>query len=404
MRRSGQSDNPYLRVALCGGKLLFRQTNSYELPAIFGGISINKGSSPDRTFIKIFGGNMSAGAPNAASLPFRSVHNLKISQSGVVFLAACLAIVLFALVPASTRIAGLQLDGLSIGLIRAVGAGALTAPLLVICRLRLPNNARDLGLLLVYSFGNFAGFPVLFSLGTQRTSGAHAALIMATMPLLIGAIGIFLDRRLPRWSWFVGMAIAVMGEGALVGSGNLGSAAGAAIAGDATVFAGCALSAIGLVAGARLGSRINPLAGAFWAMTIAAIGLSPWAAVHALAASDQFLNLTWATWGAVVQITLGAAVLANISLVWALSKGGLIRVAPLQFAQPVLALFFASALLNERLTSALLIITAAIVLGIVCASRGARPSSRLREPIGAIIESVRSAARFLSPIFLEDGP
>ena len=340
---------------------------------------------------------MSVGTANAAMTPVRGMSGLSTSRPTFIFLAACFAVVLFALVPASTRIAGLQVDGLSIGLIRAVGAGLLTAPLLIIFRLRPPSNMKDLGLLLVYGFGNFAGFPILFSLGIQRTSGTHAALIMATMPLLVGIIGIVLDRRLPRWSWFLGMAIAVMGEAALVSLRNLGTPAGTTFVGDTIVFAGCALSAIGLAAGARLGSRINPLVGAFWAMTIAAVGLAPFAVVHALAAPYSYLDLTAMTWTAIVQITLGAAVLANIALVWALSKGGLVRVAPVQFAQPVCALFFASALLNERLTPSLLIVAGAIILGIVTASRGARASKTTR----TIAENVRSVARYLSPLFSE---
>jgi hypothetical protein len=113
------------------------------------------------------------------------------------------------------------------------------------------------------------------------------------------------------------------------------------------------------------------------------------------------MNLTGMTWAALVQITLGAAVLANISLVWALSKGGLVRVAPLQFAQPVCALFFASVLLNERLTLPLLFVAAAIVFGIVTASRGARPSSTTKQAGFSISKRVRSVARFLSPLFLE---
>src|ERR1700740_789664 len=80
-------------------------------------------------------------------------------QPYLLFAAACFAVVLFASVPASTRIAGLQLDGLSIGLIRAVGAGLLTGPLLLIWRLRPPHQAEDLGLLLLYALGNFAAIP-----------------------------------------------------------------------------------------------------------------------------------------------------------------------------------------------------------------------------------------------------
>lgn len=344
---------------------------------------------------------MSTANAIAAPAPLRGADAASGARSTVVFAAAGLAVVLFALVPASTRIAGLQLDGLSIGLIRAVGAGLLTAPLLIVCRLRPPNNIKDVGLLLVYAFANFAAFPVLFSLGAQRTSGTHAALIMATMPLLVGIVGVILDRRVPRWSWFLGMAIALVGEAALVGLRNIGTTAGATITGDAVVFASCALSAIGLVAGARLGARTNPLAGACWAMTIAAVGLLPFAAIHALTAPFSNFDLTALTWAAIVQITLGAAVVANIALVWALSKGGLVRVAPLQFAQPVCALFFATALLDEPLTLPLVLVAAAIIFGIVTASRGARPASTTTGPVGSVTGYLRSVARYLAPVFAE---
>ena len=343
---------------------------------------------------------MSTAGTSVALPRLRGMEGSSSARSTVVFAAAAFAVVLFALVPASTRIASLQLDGLSIGLMRAVGAGLLTAPLLIVCRLRPPNNAKDFGLLLVYAFANFAGFPILFSLGAPRTSGTHAALIMATMPLLVGIIGITLDRRLPRWSWFLGMAIAATGEAALVGLRNVGTPSGATIAGDAIVFAGCALSAIGLVAGARLGSRMNPLAGAFWAMTIAAVGLLPFAAIHAMAAPVSYLDLTAVTWAGIVQITLGAAVLANIALVWALSKGGLARVAPLQFGQPVCALFFASLLLDEPVTLSLLLVAAAIVFGIVISSRSARPAST-PGPFRSVAEQVRAMARYLAPLFVD---
>jgi hypothetical protein len=82
---------------------------------------------------------MSTRTANAAITPSLGISGLSAYRSPFIFLAACFAVVLFALVPASTRIAGLQLDGLSIGLIRAVGAGLLTGPLLIIFRLRPPT-------------------------------------------------------------------------------------------------------------------------------------------------------------------------------------------------------------------------------------------------------------------------
>ena len=84
-----------------------------------------------------------------------------------------------------------------------------------------------------------------------------------------------LDRRLPRPSWFLGAAIAVAGEIALVGIRGGGAYPTATLTGDAIVLASCILFALGVVAGARLSSRINPLSATFWAITVASIGLLP---------------------------------------------------------------------------------------------------------------------------------
>ncbi len=184
--------------------------------------------------------------------------NSNLLQTSVVFGVACFAIALFALVPATSRIAGAQLSGISVGLIRTVGAGFFSLPLLFILRPAAPGK-QDWGLLLLYAFGNFAGFPILFTVGVQHTSGSHAALIMATMPLFIALIGMMLERRLPRGIWFVGAAIALTGEAVLVAAGNMSRSGGASTVGDTIVFIACALSAIGIVAGARLGSRTTPL-------------------------------------------------------------------------------------------------------------------------------------------------
>lgn len=317
----------------------------------------------------------------------------------LVFAAACFSIVLFALAPTTTRIAGAQLDSFSIGLIRTVGAGLLTFPLLLVLRLRPPQKRTDFGLLLLYAFGNFAAFPILFSLGTQRTSGSHAALIMAAMPVFVGVLGMLLDRRLPRLSWFIGAIIALVGEAALVGVGNVGSLAGATFTGDAMVFAACALFAVGVVAGTRLSSRMNPLAATLWAITLGGFGLSPLAAIHFSATPDAFQYLTGTTWAALLHITLGAAVIANVSWLWALSRGGLVRIAPIQFAQPVCALFFAGTLLHERVTASLLLVAAVILLGTITACRGARTNPIAEQRSLSTRLSGSTAKMHLGPIF-----
>lgn len=314
-------------------------------------------------------------------------------QSALVFAAACFAVFLFALVPSTTRIAAGELSGLSIGLVRTVGAGFFSIPLLLLLRSRAPEG-KEWALLALYALGNFAGFPILFAIGVQQTSGSHAALIMAAMPLCIGLIGMLLEGRLPRGIWFVGAAIAIGGETALIGLGNISRSGGASTAGDAIVFAACTLSSIGIVAGARLGARIGPLSATLWAIAAASLSLAPWAAVRLLTMPVAYENISAAAWYAVLQITLGAAVVANVSWLWAVARGGLVRVAPIQFAQPVCALFLASVLLNEPLSTPLLLISTSIVLGTVIACRGARLNTEVKRLLRTSAQSgLDNAAR-----------
>jgi drug/metabolite transporter (DMT)-like permease len=284
-----------------------------------------------------------------------------------VFAAAAFTIVLFALTPVTTRIAGSQLDGETVGLVRAVGAGLFAIPLIAIFRVPAPADVASWSLVLVSALGSFAGFPLLFSLGAQHTSATHVGLIMASMPLMTGTIALIVERRRPRQLWFIGTLITLGGEALLMTDrGGLGTDVSGA--GDALVLAACILCACGFVAGGRLAKRISPLGATLWAIAVASAVLLPAAAV-------QFGRVDWAdlsstTYAAVLHITLGASVLAYISWFWALSRGGIARVAALQFAQPIVVLVLAALLLNEPLRASMAGPTLTILAGIALTMRG----------------------------------
>lgn len=286
----------------------------------------------------------------------------------LVLAAAATTIILFALTPATTLVAAAQIDGFSIGIIRAVGGGLVALPLLLVFRLRPPQTWNDWRLLILSAIGSFAGFPILFSLGSQSTSASHAALIMAVMPLLVGLAGMTLDRRLPRVGWFVGASIAIAGESVLFAFRDAGSFEVSAT-GDALVLSGCIMFAVGVVAGARLTTRFSPWAATLWAITLAGLALAPLAVLRVT--TVPLSGVAPATWAALLHLTLGATVLANVAWLWALARGGVVRIAPWQFAQPILAVLFASLLLKQTLTPRVLLAAIIIVTGIIVAHRAA---------------------------------
>jgi drug/metabolite transporter (DMT)-like permease len=287
----------------------------------------------------------------------------------LVFASAGLTICLFGLTPATTHIAVLQIDGLTVGMLRTVGAGIVALPLVLLLRLRPPRELGQWGLLILSALGCFVSFPLLFSLGSQSTSATHAALIMAALPLFTGLFGIAVDWRLPRAAWFIGAAIAVAGEVSLIAMQDGGSTAGATVAGDLLVLAACFLWAIGAVAGARLTVHVTPWAATFWAIVVASLCLAPIAVADVNAV--QWSAIPPLTWAALLHVTVGASILAYVAWFWALARGGVTRIAPLMFIQPVIAVLFAALFVSERLSLQLLAAASAIVAGVVIACRGA---------------------------------
>jgi drug/metabolite transporter (DMT)-like permease len=307
------------------------------------------------------------------------------SSNLAVFAAAAATIVLFALTATTTRIAVRDIDGFDVGLIRAVGAGLFAIPLIAICRMRPPRRMADWGLLLVSALGSFVAFPLLFGLGAERTSASHAGLLMGLLPLVTGGVGMIIERRTPSPIWFIGAFIASSGAAALVMLRGDSGHAHATIGGDLLVAAALILCAIGFVAGARLANFVSSWAATFWGVAVAAVVLSPFAVFRM--GGIAWGSLAGPTWAALLHLTLGANILAFVSWFWALSRGGIARVAVLQFTQPAVAVLFAVMLLGEKITGAIVLAMLTIITGIILARR--RPQE---VPAGVVAQTASSRA------------
>lgn len=309
----------------------------------------------------------------AQAEPPVSPPNRSITGGAATFLtlaAAWLTITLFALTPITTRLATAEIDGIAVGVFRTVGAAAFAIPILALFRLAPPRSRAGWRLLTVSMVGGFIGFPLLFSAGTQLTSGCHAALIMASIPLFTGLIGTAVERRVPRPLWLAGVAIALIGEVALIASttGWAGSGAQGSLFGDLLVLAACLAVASGFVAGARLTAQIGAWAATFWAIALAGIALAPIAAVEAHGMA--WTHLSPLSWMALLHLALGAGVVGFAAWFFALARGGIARIAVLQFFQPLISLALAVVLLAEHLTAVMTVAAVVVLTGVLIARHG----------------------------------
>jgi drug/metabolite transporter (DMT)-like permease len=74
-------------------------------------------------------------------------------------------------------------------------------------------------------------------------------------------------------------------------------------------------------------------------------------------------------WGAVVFLAVVTSIVGYVGWYWALAKGGITRIAPLQFLQPLSGLALAAIVLDERLTWPLAVGAAAVIGGVTIARR-----------------------------------
>jgi drug/metabolite transporter (DMT)-like permease len=293
----------------------------------------------------------------------RRVHGL-----GAPVAVAMLVMVVWGATPVATRIATDELEPLAVAVLRTVLAGIVAVPLLAGMGVTPPTSRKARLLLAVSAIAGFVFFPVVYTVGQERTSAMHGVGILAGLPVFTGLYAAAVARRMPgRW-WVAGCALALVGEGLIVAVRTRGGGVDATVLGDLLVLAAALVVSSGYVAGALLVPRgLSSAATTYWGVTIGAVSLLPLGAV--MLAVDGIPHGDADAWGAVVFLAVATSILGYVGWYWALALGGIARIAPLQFLQPLSGLALAAIVLDERLTWPLALGAGAVIAGVAIARR-----------------------------------
>jgi len=281
---------------------------------------------------------------------------------------AVLVMIVWGATPVATRLATDGLEPLVVAFLRTVLAGALVAPLIATRGPALPPGPRARALLAVSAVTGFILFPVIYTIGQERTSAMHGSLILAALPVITGLYAALVARRRPQRWWLVGCGVALAGEAMIVTVRSGAGSEDATLLGDLLVLVAALAVAAGYVAGAWLLSlEFSSAATTTWAVLLGAAALAPCALV--LLARDGIPKAGASAWGAVVFLAVVTSILGYVGWYWALARGGIERIAPLQFLLPVSGLALAALVLDERLTLPLAVGAAAVIGGVAIARR-----------------------------------
>jgi drug/metabolite transporter (DMT)-like permease len=196
---------------------------------------------------------------------------------------------------------------------------------------------------------------------------------MALIPIFTILIAAVVDGQKPRLVWWAGSATAVGGAAVLViaRSDSVQSVSdGSSVAGDLVILLGCVACSLGYVAGGKLSRRLGTVATTFWGLATTLIILIP--LFVTLSHHTAWGNIPLEGWLALAWMTLLSSFAGYVLWFYALGRGGIRRIGTLQLAMPMLTLALAVLLLDEKLTTVLVISCAVILTGTYLAHRYAR--------------------------------
>jgi len=280
---------------------------------------------------------------------------------------ALLTVLVWGGTPIITKFGAMSVDVLSLALLRTVAALPLAVLILAVLRCPLPWYGRDKWLIFALGVTGLIGFPVLFTLGVGLTSAGHAAVVAAATPVFAGLLEALVNRRFPSGRWWLGVSVAFVGVVILIAEAiGLGSV-DASWQGDLLCASGGLSAAMSFVVGARLTPRYGSIGVTMWSVVVGAVIQLPFVILRMDAAA-------WAAieplgWTAIIYLSAGSTVVAYITWIFALTRGGIGRMSVWQFGLPVVGVAGAAVFLAEPLTPMLIAATVIILFGVALVQR-----------------------------------
>ena len=204
----------------------------------------------------------------------------------------------------------------------------------------------------------------LVSVGERTVPSGFASLLVATVPLWLLVLDAVLRRRWIGWLPLAGLIVGLAGVALLAGLGDGASASGASAGGVVIILVASVSWALGTVASTRLAlPRRAPLATAMQMLTGGVTILVLSAGTGELS-SFHISHVTPRSWLALAFLIGPGSILALSAYNVAVRRLPTSTVATYPYVNPVVAVILGATLLNERLTPAMLIGGALIIVAV----------------------------------------
>ncbi|MGE0210666.1 MAG: DMT family transporter [Parvibaculaceae bacterium] len=282
-------------------------------------------------------------------------------RSAAGWINGLIGVVIFSGSLPATRVAVMQFDPVFLTVARAAIAGVLALCLLLAFREKRPAR-RDMASLIVVALGVVVGFPLLTALALQHVTAAHSIVFIGLLPLATAIFGVLRGGERPRPAFWV---FSILGS-ALVAGFAVSQGLAASPVGDGLMFAAIVVCGLGYAEGARLARTLGGWQVISWALVLS---LPIMLALTILYMPHSFSGIGSSAWMGLAYVSLFSMLIGFVFWYRGLVQGGIAAVGQLQLLQPFFGLALAATLLREPVTSAMVAVTAAVVLCVAGARR-----------------------------------
>ncbi|WP_121967085.1 DMT family transporter [Myroides sp. N17-2] len=254
----------------------------------------------------------------------------------------------------ATKVAVLSLDPIFVTAARAGIAGILALICLLIFKEKRPTKKQLMPLAIV-AIGGVIGFPLLSALALQYITSAHSLVYLGILPMSTAVFAVLRGGEKPKrifWLFSILGSLIVIGFAALQGGTS-------SPVGNILMIIAILLCGLSYAEGAKLSKSLGGWQVISWAVVISLPISLP---IMFLTAPSAPSLISTETWIGVAYLGIFSMFIGFIFWYKGLAQGGTASVGQLQLLQPFFGLALAATLLNEHVSSNMILVTIGVIL------------------------------------------
>jgi drug/metabolite transporter (DMT)-like permease len=281
-------------------------------------------------------------------------------QSTAGWSSGLLGVIIFSGSLPATRVAVTDFSPIFLTSARAMIAALLGAVFLYALNQPKPKQS-DLFPLLLVAIGGVVGFPLLTALALQQITAAHSIVFVGMLPLTTAIFGVIRGGERPKPAFWL---FSVLGAAVVTGFAVYGSRSDS-LEGDLLMVVAILVCGLGYAEGATLSRKLGGWQVISWALLLS---LPIMFAISLYYLPQDSSRIGVSAWISLAYVSIFSMLVGFIFWYRGLALGGIAGVGQLQLLQPFFGFMLAGIVLNEPISSAMILSTV-IVVGCVAGAR-----------------------------------